>query len=508
MSMHPNPVLPGFYPDPSVCRVGSDYFLVTSTFEYFPGVPIFHSTDLFTWRQIGHCLTRTSQLDLTGRRSSDGIYAPTLRYHDGVFYMITTDVGGAGHFFVTARDPAGPWSDPTYIAGPGFDPDLFFDDDGTVYFSREDITGHGIRQHVIDITTGDLLSEEKIIWEGLEDPLCEAPHIYRIGDWYYLLVAEGGTHRGHMVVIARGTHPTGPFESCPKNPILTHRHRVLSDVQAVGHGDLVQRADGSWWIFFLGIRPVGKWHHLGRETFIAPVDWEDGWPRINRGEAISISPNVSRRVVTPGFTQEGVLHQEWNTRGFLDSTFVQIDGAAQQIRLVPNGDGLAQTLGSAFLGHRQTSFRARISGVFDVSTLQNGEEAGVAAVMNEQHYYTIACQRRDDQWHVVVRKQIGATCIITSEASLPGQTLTPEESLYLEVSSDPRLFIFAYRYGGSARQTLDSGECRYLSTEVAGGFTGVYLGAYAGFYGESSTRSHEKGYALVTQLTYEDIAEI
>jgi len=175
-----NPVIPGFYPDPSICRVGQDYYLATSSFEYFPGVPIFHSRALVHWRQIGYCLTRDSQLPLHNVPSSAGIYAPTLRYHDGWFYMVTTNVQGGGHFYVKAQDPAGPWSEPIWIEGPWFDPDLFFDDDGRVYFSRMNM-GQGIYQREIDLMTGQLIGPERIIWPGFEDPYCEAPHIYKIG---------------------------------------------------------------------------------------------------------------------------------------------------------------------------------------------------------------------------------------------------------------------------------------------------------------------------------------
>jgi len=290
-----NPVIPGFHPDPSLCRVGEDYYLITSSFEYFPGVPIFHSRDLVHWRQIGRCLTRASQLPLTHAHRSEGIWAPTLRYHDGVFYMVAANNWEPGHFLVTATEPAGPWSEPLWIktdpggepsdtpwiGSEGWDPSLFFDDDGSVYFTWY-VHPAGIKQSLIDLATGELLTPPRIIWAGSGDKSPEGPHLYKINSLYYLLAAEGGTEYGHMVTIARSPSPWGPFESCPCNPILSHRS-LDSPIQGAGHGDLVQDHRGKWWLAFLAFRPHGypPVHHLDRETFLAPVRWDDqGWPLV------------------------------------------------------------------------------------------------------------------------------------------------------------------------------------------------------------------------------------
>lgn len=482
-----NPVLPGFYPDPSVCRVGSDYYLVTSSFEYVPAVPVFHSTDLQTWRQIGHCIDRPEQLDLRGRPSSAGIFAPTLRFHDGIFYMITTDVGGIGHFYVTAQDPAGPWSDPIRVEGPGFDPDLFFDVDGTVYFTREDITGHGIRQWQIDITTGKLLGPERLIWEGLEDRLCEAPHIYRIDGTYYLLVAEGGTWRGHMAVIARGATASGPFESCPHNPILTHRHRVLSPVQSTGHGDLVQTTDGRWWMLFLATRPVGKWHHLGRETFLAPVEWIDGWPHVNGGDEITVSDSGAGIEYPRGVTRAGSLLPPWNARGVLDTRFVPGAPSTDHdgITLIPSTTAIGDTGGSAFIGRRQTRFDGTFSVQMDAMTLGNAEEAGIVALMDERHHARIGVTRRMAGEIVIsVRQTVGDLSSNVYEEVLPSSV----GNMHLRITSSAQRYAFYYRRpNDDSWQSAGEAETRLLSAEVAGSFTGVYLGMYA--YAEQSSQS-------------------
>ena len=288
-----NPVIPGFYPDPSVCRVGDDYYLVTSTFQYFPGVPVFHSRDLVHWRQIGHCLTRESQLPLEHASSRGGIYAPTIRYHDGVFYMITTNVSAGKHFYVSTSDPAGEWSEPIWIDQEGIDPSFLFDGDH-VYFSW---TMRGaIHQAEIEIATGRLLTEPRLIWHGTGGRYPEAPHLYKIDGIYYLMIAEGGTEYGHMETIARSSSPWGPFEPCPHNPILTHRNRSGHPIQATGHADLVQAQDGSWWAVFLAFRqsvPYANYHHLGRETFLAPVTRDaDGWFHVNHDGTVELEMEV------------------------------------------------------------------------------------------------------------------------------------------------------------------------------------------------------------------------
>jgi beta-xylosidase len=260
-----NPVIAGFYPDPSVCRVGGDYYLACSSFEYFPAVPVFHSRDLVHWEQVGNA--RQWPLPET-TPPSGGAYAPTLRHHDGLFWLIVADDAGST-VLVTAADPAGPWSDPLVIAAiNGVDPDIAWDDAGRCW-----CTYAGISQVRIDPQTGDVLGGPRRIWSGTPGARYpEAPHLYRIGDFWYLLIAEGGTERGHCVSVARSLSPDGPFEPCPANPVLSHRSTSLP-VQNTGHADLIQAPAGSWWMMLLGVRPRGGtpgWHTLGRETYTPP----------------------------------------------------------------------------------------------------------------------------------------------------------------------------------------------------------------------------------------------
>ena len=203
MLTYQNPILPGFYPDPSICRVGEDYYLVNSSFEFFPGVPLWHSRDLVNWEQKGYVLTRESQLPLRNGRTSGGIFAPTIRCHNGRFYMITTNVTDGGNFFVWTDDINGEWSDPVWIDHEGIDPSLFWDDDGKVYYAGTGRYEQGIYQFEIDLETGKKLSDTKIIWKGTGGKCPEGPHMYKINSWYYLMIAEGGTEYGHKETIAR-----------------------------------------------------------------------------------------------------------------------------------------------------------------------------------------------------------------------------------------------------------------------------------------------------------------
>ena len=284
------PVIPGFHPDPSICRVDDTYYLVTSSFEYAPGVPIFRSTDLRSWEQIGHVLDRPSQLDVSKAGPSGGIFAPTLRHHDGRFWMITTNwADDGGQLLVHADDPAGPWSEPVRIpSAMGIDPDLAWDDDGTCLMSYAGFGpdgGEGIVQSAIDPLTGEVLTERRWLWSGTGGKFPEGPHLYRIGDWWYLLIAEGGTERGHAVTIARSRSPQGPFESNPAQPADHRTAAPTSRCRTPATPTWSSGPDGGWAIVYHGVRARGsspEWHVLGRETFADEVVWEDGWPRAHR----------------------------------------------------------------------------------------------------------------------------------------------------------------------------------------------------------------------------------
>lgn len=478
-----NPVIPGFYPDPSVCRVGEDYYLVTSTFEYYPGVPIFHSRDLVNWRQIGHCLTTPEQLPLDRAWTSGGIYAPTIRHHDGWFYMTTTNVSGGGNFFVRSRHAEGPWSDPMFVAQDGIDPSLLFDDDERVYFQSacNGDEGEGIYQCEIDADTGAKRTESRLIWKGTGGAAPEAPHLYKINGMYYLMIAEGGTEYGHMETIARSNDPYGPFEPCPHNPILSNRS-MKSSIHATGHADLVQAQDGSWWAVCLGIRPPSYplRHHLGRETFLAPVTWtEAGWPIIGHDGRIDPEMDGPQLAEAKWPHPSARDHFDQPTLG-MDWLFLRNPAPGswslveQPGHLVLHGNPLSLDAGGspAFIGRRLSHFSCRIEAHLDFEPRQNGEEAGLSVFMNRNYHYDLGIRLVDGRNSVVLRRVVGS--MRTEYALDCGQG-----PVVLRIQAEPDAFVFSICTNDREWIELGSGETHLLSTEVAGGFTGIIVGMYA-----------------------------
>jgi alpha-N-arabinofuranosidase len=497
-----NPVISGFHPDPSICRVGEDYFLVTSSFEYFPGVPLFHSRDLVHWRQIGHVLTRPSQLPLAHVRPSGGIFAPTIRHHDGVFYMVTTNITDGGNFYVHTRDPFGPWSEPIWVDLRGIDPSLFFDDDGRAYLTGNWFAGFplpaesdaaapiwGIQQSEIDIATGKRVGEPQRIWAGTGGRFPEAPHLYKIRGRYYLLIAEGGTELGHMVTIARSDSPWGPWESCPHNPILTHRSHH-SPFQALGHADLIECHDGSWWLVCLGIRPQGMppCAQLGRETFLAPVSWDDeGWPHVGENGRIRVEMEAPKLTPAPWPASparddfDGAeLSLAWNFLGNPDAGAWSLAERPGALALVGNAAGLDDGPPVTFVGRRQEHLECEAATLLDFAPAADGEEAGLTVWMNPGHHYDLFVSRQDGRRYVAVHRRIGSLAAVVAREPLDDGAAT------LSVRADPQGYMFGYAAGQAERRTLAAGEARYLSPEVAGGFTGVYFALYATGNGSTS----------------------
>ena len=301
-----NPVISGAHPDPSICRVGDDFYIVNSSFEYFPGLPIHHSKDLVNWELIGHGLHREDQcngeMNLVDVQSDGGIHAPTIRYHKGKFYIITTNVYNSGdgkpglmrNFIITAENPSGPWSNPHVIEGaPGIDPDIFFDSDGKVYFigthNPGDMNANGIGEiwvQELDIKNWMLIGERKTVWDGVFGCCTEGPHIYKEHGLYYLLVAEGGTGKNHAVMMAASENIFGPYEENPRNPVLTTRH-VTEDyfVNSTGHADMIELPDKRWYMVSLGKRnDLDGDANMGRETYLTPMVWE---PTIVKWQQVS-----------------------------------------------------------------------------------------------------------------------------------------------------------------------------------------------------------------------------
>ncbi|OMF33061.1 glycoside hydrolase family 43 protein [Paenibacillus sp. FSL H8-0259] len=478
-----NPVIPGFHPDPSICRAGDDYYLVTSTFEYYPGVPIFHSRDLVHWRQIGHCLTTAGQLPLENAGSSGGIFAPTLRYHNGWFYMVTTNVSGMGNFFVKTQNPEGPWSQPYPVAQSGIDPSLLFDEDGRVYFqsARDGEQGNGIYQCEIDIETGCMLTESMLIWKGTGGAHPEAPHVYRNNGWYYLMIAEGGTEYGHMETIARSRQPYGPYEACPHNPILSNRS-MHSSIHATGHADLIEAQDGSWWAVCLGIRPVSypMGHHLGRETFLAPVTWTaEGWPVIGNGG--HIEPVMDSPLLPEVRWPEKPVRDHFDGTGLgLDWTFLRnpaegswsLEERPGHLVLHGHEATLNEAAAPAFVGRRLSHFTANIAAALDYEPQHEGEEAGLTVYKNERHHYELVLRTANGRRVAVFRRTVGSLRVEHVEECPAGPVI-------LRIKALPGSIEASVQSPESGVTELGSGETHHLSTEISGGFTGVFVAMYA-----------------------------
>ncbi len=491
-----NPIIPGFHPDPSICRVKDDYYLVTSSFEYFPGVPIFHSKDLVHWEQIGYVLTRKSQLPLEKTKSSSGIYAPTIRYHDGTFYMVTTNVDGGGNFYVTAKNPKGPWSDPIWLDKDGADPSLFFDDDGIVYYTRQVAGRFGyLGQTTLNLKTGKLEGDLKNIWSGTGDIWPEGPHLYKIKGKYYVIAAEGGTSYEHKVTIARSDSPWGPFESDPNNPILTHENYTDSPIQATGHADLVETPDG-WWMVCLGIRPQGgRFHHIGRETFLAPVEWnKQGWPVVGDNGKIELAmtaPKLPQKVFKELPARDNFdsnkLAMPWN---FLRNPYEEdfsLTARPGFLRLNGSPVTLNDQDSPAFVGRRQTSFNCTASTKLDFNPKQENEEAGLAVRTFDGFYYTIGITLRNNKRQVFFRKVIKGQ--VTDSIEYADIQSGP---VILSVKANPLSYEFTCQSSNGKRQVLGTALTKDLSVEEIGFdqgmcFTGAYFGMYASGNGKKNT---------------------
>jgi xylan 1,4-beta-xylosidase len=478
-----NPVLPGCYPDPSVCRVGDDYFLVTSTFEYFPGLPVFHSRDLVSWSQLGHAIDRESQLDLSSVPSSGGLFAPTIRHHHGTFYIVNTLVHGngrQGNFIVTAADPAGPWSDPIWLDdAPGIDPSLLFDDDrawlcGTRLAEPglwEGQTDVWLRE--LDLATMSLIGEEHLIWRGALTGAvwAEGPHIYRVGERYYLVAAEGGTERNHAVSVAVSEKVTGPYVGDPANPVLTHRNlgRAAS-VIGVGHADLVETPDGDWFAVLLATRTVdGTGSILGRETQLVPVEWQGEWPVFAPGVG-RVEIELAHAAVT--------IHDDFDLPALpLGYTLVRTAGAPRYdldtrpgwLRLSAIRAPLDRVDPQAVVARRMQHLAASARTLLEFDPQDASDEAGLVLRQSEAAHIAIAVSL-----DAAGKPIVSARRVLGGVHEALGSILAPSGALELGIhvtGSTCELRV--------AGRTIATTSCAELGSEIAGGFLGTWVGMFA-----------------------------
>lgn len=482
-----NPVVKGFYPDPSVCEAKGKYYLVCSSFQYFPGVPLFESEDLVNWKQIGHVLTRQTQIKLEKVPSSGGVFAPTLRYDRGRFYMTTNNNTTQENFYVYTDDIYGEWSDPITVEMDGIDPSLYFEDGRAYYMTNgTDDQGHGgIVQCEIDIATGKKLSASRVIWAGSGGRYLESPHLYKIGDWYYVMAAEGGTEYGHMVTYARSKSIWGPYESYPANPVLTNRDKAPYLIQGIGHGDLVCDSNGNWHILCLGFRQIHIWqpyHHLGREVFLMPVAFgENGWFTAGKDGTAEWEYEMSGE----GVQQERRLltfeNTDWNKEWIYLRHSRRENYELGEGRLVLKGTEvtLEEQDSPTFLGIRQTDFDMEFSvqvelddGEDAMEAGKHPSEAGVTMYMSESEHYDLAVHRGAEGCEAVLKLNIGGIKHVQNAVKLPGCRTR------LLVRADSLQYRF-YVVKDGEEKLLGSAQTKYLSSEVAGGFTGVVMGLYA-----------------------------
>lgn len=490
-----NPILSGCYPDPSCCRVGDDYYLVTSSFAYFPGIPIFHSKDLVHWQQLGHVLDRPSQLNLDGAGQSDGIFAATIRYHRGTFYVITTNVTHGGNFFVTSTQPAGPWSDPHWLPeAPGIDPTLFFDDSGRVYYlgtrevsEGERYDGNGeIWLQELDLENCKLVGEAYPLWRGaLRKALWpEGPHLYKKDGWYYLLIAEGGTDYYHAVTVARSRSLTGPYEGNPANPILTHRHLGRSyPVVNTGHGDLVETQTGEWWMVLLASRPYGGYYrNLGRETFLAPVSWEDDWPVVSPGKGrIELSypaPDLPLFPVKEIPQRDDFDHLQlnltWNMIRTPRELFWSLTERPGYLQLRLRPERLSESGNPSFIGRRQQHMNFVATTMLEFQPASPNEAAGMVLYQSPQYHYRFEYTLFREETVIRLVK-----CCAGAEEECAVRAFKGER-IYLKVQAHGQDYRFCYGFSEAANEILaEAVDGRILSTDIAGGFVGAYIGLFA-----------------------------
>jgi len=505
------PILQGCYPDPSITRKGNDYYLVSSTFAMFPGVPIFHSNDLVNWKQIGHVLDRRSQLKVDSSGISAGIYAPDIKYNanNETFYMITTQFsGGMGNIVVKTKDPLQGWSDPYKLKFDGIDPSLFFDDNGKAYVVHNDAPARGKERYnghrIIKIWEYDLASDQviagtdKMIVDGGVDtsqrPIwIEAPHIYKKNGQYYLMCAEGGTGGWHSEVVFVSDKATGPFIPAPGNPILTQRHFPANRKEKMdwaGHADLVEGPDGKYYGVFLGIRPNEKDRvNTGRETFMLPVDWTGQFPVFENGlvplkPKLKMPKNVTNQTGQNGFFPNGNFTFTDNfSGGKLDYRWIGVRVPREEFISVSK-DGLAINAFATNIKSRvatSTLFHRQQHAIFDAAvTLKytpksDKELAGIVCYQSERFNYVFGITKKENDYYLVLAKTTrGTTAIVASTK------IDISKPIQLQVSAQGDDYRFNYAIDGASYENLGgtvSGDV--LSTNIAGGFTGSLIGLYA-----------------------------
>ena len=478
--MFKNPVIPGFAPDPSVTYYNGYYYLVNSTFEYFPGITLWRSPDLVNWDYLGGVLNRESQLDLSMAKPSSGLYAAVIRVNPraGRFYVVTTNKYTLGNFVVHTDDiSSGVWSEPAFIAKDGIDPSLLFLPDGRCFYTSNGKADgvKGIVGAFINPDTGELEEPLRLLTSGCGGPSVEGPHIYYKDGWYYLMEAEGGTEYGHHEVILRSRDIYGPYEKNPHNPILSHVSRKRHPIQATGHADLIEAPDGKWWAVFLAIRvkPRPLLHHLGRETFLAPVEWKDGWPVIGENGNVELEYACGPEMKTGGdysvsFSEELEKYPYLKVRVPKDDCY-SLDKEKRTLTL-HGDDPINLSLGHpTMLLFRQKGFSERMSATLNLRALTG--DAGITVFLSSDYHYRLQVRKDGEKIYVSLIRHIH-----DFEAETETVTLPFTDTLTLEIESDDENYFFwaGGKFLGKATvYGLAAEGCMNMC------FTGALFGVYA-----------------------------
>ncbi|MEH6593246.1 MAG: glycoside hydrolase family 43 protein [Halioglobus sp.] len=432
--MKQNPILRGFHPDPSIIRVAEDYYLATSTFEWYPGVRIYHSRNLLDWSLVATPLNRLSQLDMRGHPDSCGVWAPCLSYCGGQFYLVYTNTRrynshckDTPNYLVTTEDIRGDWSDPIYLNSSGFDPSLFHDDDGRKWLlnmqwdhrqrgARDDWDPQhyfgGILLQEYDSTAGQLVGSACKIFDGSPLGKSEGPHLYHRGGYYYLLLAEGGTGEHHACTVARSEQLAGPYAIDPRGPLMTSADHPAHLLQRAGHGDFIDTPAGASFMVHLCSRPLKNGRSvMGRETAIQQIDWQDGWPRlISEGTLPAVdcpmdssgssaqAPDIEDRL--ENFDGDKLPEDFQTLRCPLDSQTLSLNARKGYLRLFGR-----ESLGSLFLqalvARRQQSFQFQASTVIDFAPENFQQMAGLVCYYNSSKYHYLFLSHHEQQGRVL-----------------------------------------------------------------------------------------------------------
>ena len=497
-----NPILSGYYPDPSITRVGEDYYLINSTFTHYPGLPVFHSRDLVSWKQIGNAINRPGQFSFQGLRSSRGIFAPDISHNNGVFYIVTTCVDCGGNVVMTATDPAGPWSDPKPVKFGGIDPSIFWDTDGKAYMVNNGdpietprYDGHrAIWVQEFDPKTLSMVGERTLIVNGGVDistkPIwIEGPHLLKRGEYYYLIAAEGGTGDQHSQVVFRSTSVRGPFLPYEHNPILSQRSldgKRANPVTSAGHAKFVQTQNGEWWATFLATRPYGPdLYNIGRETFLLPVTWKDGWPMVlEPGKRIPFTaprPNLPAQPRPAQPFSGDISYVDEFTGSALSDQWIGVRTPATPFYKLEKGQLVLASGGQlgdlkstpAFIGRRQQHHNARVSTTVSFSPGQDGDRAGLLAYQSDESHLFYGISRIAGKNVVALYTRAKSKeDVLVASAPLTGDTVT------LTMQAEGGSMAFSYTAGGKTATLADKVDATLLSTRKAGGFVGTVIGPY------------------------------